>query len=200
MFRSVQDRCFVDFTELNLPISTPEIICLLQQKGFGVARIDAVTEARAHVGKAAFRLGVRMSETPDTFDCSSFTKWSYGRKGVWIPRLAIQQFEYSSPVEMNMLQASDLIFTSGYCSRAWHIGHVSLYTGSSVITAMIHDRRNGSSGIIEMPLETLLQKRKLRGARRIITSAINTATLIVPKEYEIESSDDIKYLVLSWIT
>lgn len=196
MLRAVKDCCFVDFTRLNLPLGTAEIIALLQQKGFGVIDVDVVAEARAVVGRAKFRLGVRMSETPGEFDCSSFTKWAYGHKGVWLPRFAVQQFECGQAVALEELSPGDLIFTSGYCARAWSVGHVSLFTGSSVITAMIREKY---SGVVEIPLETLLKERKLRGVRRVVFPSETARTIVVPARYEIETSDDVKYFVLSLI-
>jgi len=138
-----------------------------------------------------------MSETPSTFDCSAFTKWSYGRKGVWLPRLAIQQFACGYAVERHNISRGDLIFTSGYCSTAWAIGHVGLYTGQSVITAMIHGK---TSGVMELSLDELLRHRIWRGARRVIRHSRECATLLAPTSIEIETSDDVKYFVLSRIT
>ena len=138
-----------------------------------------------------------MKEAPKTVDCSVFTKWLYGRKGIWIPRLAVQQFGVGINVKHDDLQSGDLIFTSGYCPRAWHIGHVSLFTGSSVVTAMIQGHK---SGVIEISLEGLLRQRKLRGIRRIIPESEHAATIIVPRIFDIETSDDIRYLVLSWLS
>lgn len=197
LYRAVGNRCAVDVTSLRLPITNHEILDILYKKGFESVDVNIIDEARAHIGKAAFRLGVRMSETPATFDCSSFTKWLYGMKGIWIPRLATQQFEHCTPVDLEAIQTGDLIFTSGYCKKAWHIGHVSLYTGHSVITAMI---QKSGRGIIEISLEKLITQRKLQGVGRITNSLDEISTLIIPPSYEVETSDDIKYLVLSSIS
>ncbi len=197
MFRAVHDRCFVDFTKLNLPISSSETLQILRNKGFRTIDVDIIDEARALINKAEFRLRALTKEAPFVFDCSSFTKWLYGRKGIWIPRLAVQQFEYAAKVDLDSLQQNDLVFTSGYCSRAWHVGHVGLYTGNSVITAMIQKTK---SGVVEIPLATLLSQRTLRGIGRILPSPENTTTIITPSIYEVDTSDDIKHLVLSWTT
>jgi len=196
MFRAVNGRCFVDFNQLDLPINASQALELLCGKGFSVVDVDMVAEAMDHVGRATFKLGARMSEAPKMFDCSSFTKWLYGQKGIWIPRLAVQQFEFVPPVSLEELQHGDLIFTSGYCARSWYIGHVSLFSGRSVITAMIQKHE---SGIVEMSLQELFAQRKLRGMGRVV-SAASGVTVIIPTEYKVETSDDIKCLVLSWLS
>lgn len=200
MFRSVGNRCFVDFAQLDLPVATPDALSVLKSKGFETDDVDIVNEAHAHVGKAAFKLGASTLQAPQVVDCSSFTKWLYGRKGVWIPRLAVQQYDFGNPIESDSMKPGDLVFTSGYCSKAWPIGHVGLFTGQSVITAMI---QNGSSGVVELSLDALFERRKKRGVRRIVeTLAVSgdAVTLIVPSHCEIETSDDIKYFVLSLIS
>lgn len=194
MFHSVRERCFVNFDQFDLLISNSEAKKVLQNAGFEIADVDIVAEARKLVDKPKFRLGALMSEAPSVFDCSSFTKWVYERKGVWIPRLAVQQFNFGLAVNIEEARHGDIIFTSGYCARAWHIGHAGIFTGESVITAMIHGRQ---SGVIEIPPRELFARREFRGVRQFVASSQGTATIITPPRYEIETSEDIKYFVLS---
>ncbi len=197
MYHAVGNRCFVDFTEFGLPISSSEIIKLLGNRGFEMMDVDICLEARTYVSRSTFKIGAKFTEAPHLIDCSSFTKWLHGQKGIWIPRLAVQQYEFAEPIDSKQLRPGDLVFTSGYCRRSWHIGHVGVCTGQTVIGAMMQGQEGS---VVELPLHELLCKRELRGFRRIARTSKESHTVLVPRHYEIETSDDIKCLVLSWIT
>ncbi|AZG44885.1 C40 family peptidase [Gordonia insulae] len=59
--------------------------------------------------------------TPDGFDCSGFTQWSYRQAGVELPRLAQDQDTAGYPVSQGDLRPGDL--------AVWD-GHVAMYVGN----------------------------------------------------------------------
>jgi len=59
-----------------------------------------------------YKYGASVSkDAPNEFDCSSLVAWLFAQAGVSIPRVAIDQFVYSEPVEESDLQAGDVIFS-----------------------------------------------------------------------------------------
>ncbi|MYR06198.1 hydrolase Nlp/P60 [Gordonia sp. SID5947] len=59
--------------------------------------------------------------TPDGFDCSGLTQWSYRQAGVELPRLAQDQDTAGIPVSQSQLRPGDL--------AVWD-GHVAMYVGN----------------------------------------------------------------------
>lgn len=196
-FRAVGTRCAVDINALHLPISDEMALTILMQKGFQLVNVDVVMLARSRVGKSTYRRGARTHEGPDTFDCSSLMKWLYAQKGIWLPRRSIQQRQACIRVATDQLIAGDLVFTSGYIDYfdtdpGDGVGHVGLATGSSTI---IH-AANSKVGIIESPIETFVGNDAFRGIGRIIPAAMDVRTFACPVGREIESSDDIRWVIL----
>ena len=189
------DRCYIDFATLGLETFTARRS--LHSRGFRPVAVDMVSEARARIGKSKFKLSVDPHLAPDIVDCSSFTKWLYGLRGIDLPRYAAFQYERGKAVEISDLRAGDLVFTSGYCRQAWYVGHVSLFTGESVVTAMIV---KGVGRVVEMPLAQLLDMRELRGARRYAVLD-RGVTFLCPERYRVQGSvETLRSFVLSLAT
>ncbi|WP_094604692.1 hypothetical protein SPSIL_020770 [Sporomusa silvacetica DSM 10669] len=66
--------------------------------------------------------------SPDGFDCSGFTRYVFAQSGVYLPRMADEQFEVGRHVSYGRLQPGDLVFFSTYTSGASHVG---IYIGDS---------------------------------------------------------------------
>lgn len=60
--------------------------------------------------------------SPSGFDCSGFTRYVFAQSGVYLPRMADEQFEVGRPVSYSRLQPGDMVFFTTYASGASHSG------------------------------------------------------------------------------
>jgi len=137
-YRSTANRCAVALNDLHLPVSRGEIMAILNSKKFKVVDVDIIVLARECIGVSKYRRGARLYEAPGVFDCSSFIKWLYAQRGVWLPRRSIQQRELGETIGPSELIAGDVVFTSGYINYYINdptdgVGHVGVYTGDRTI-------------------------------------------------------------------
>ncbi len=197
VFRPTGKYCAVELKTLNLPVSDEQALTILTEAGFEPVAVDIVQLAWNLVGAKYWR-GARMHQAPEVFDCSSFTKYLYGQRGVWLPRRSIQQRNCGVAVELDDLQAGDLVFCSGYrdyfdTDPSDGVGHVGIATGEgSIIHAASHER-----GVVEDGVLSFLDDPDgFRGVRRIIPANANVVTLFTPSRREIETSDDLRWIVL----
>jgi len=196
-YRAVRNRCAVNLLELKIPFDPIDIIQFLHSIEFKLLNVDIIALARERIGKAEYRRGARPSESPDIFDCSSFVKWLYGQKGIWLPRRTIQQSVMGEEVDPSNLKAGDLIFTSGYINY-YHtrpdnesIGHVGIATGEN---SVIH-AANKRTGIQEVSLERFIPNDEYAQIVRRYVSK-DTLTFETPTHREVEWSDDFRWIIL----
>lgn len=188
MHRSVGSRCRI--APFALPAGSLD---LLAQKGFVAVEVDVVAEARSNIGLSSYRRGASIASAPGLVDCSGFTKYLYGLLGIWIPRLAVQQFAFGTPVDQTDLRAGDLLFTA---HRRYHqqsstdpIGHVGLATGEGTV---IHASR---PGVTEVSVgEFIRDDQGFCGACRIMGEG--ELTLQIPDDIEVETSDDLYWMAI----
>lgn len=195
-YMAVANRCAVELKDLHLPISRDESLAILISKGFTILNVDIIALAQECVGVAKYRRGARLYEAPEVFDCSSFIKWLYAQRGIWLPRRSVQQRELGEMVFFEDLSKDDIIFVSGYINyyindRSDGVGHVGIYTGNKTV---IH-AANKKNGIIESSVEEFIGT-KFRGIRRYTPKDVEVITLQTPEGREIESADDIKWIIL----
>lgn len=197
-YRAVANRCAVCFDDLDLPISSIEAVAILSKKGFKVLDVDIIALARGCIGTSFYERGVNVRCAPTIVDCSSFTKWLYGERGIWLPRRSIQQREFGELVSLDNISTCDLIFTRGHKNyylkdKNDEVGHVGIFTDMNTV---IH-AANKKSGVIEVPLDKFVGGKKIfRGARRYISKYKKIVTLQVPFQRTVEFSDDIKWIIL----
>ncbi len=196
-YRAVGNRCAVVLDTLRLPISREETLAILDYQGFAMVNVDIIALARQCISRSKYRRGAKPSEAPTVVDCSSFIKWLYGRRGIWLPRRSIQQRELGEVVNFDELVAGDVIFVSGWIDYyhddpANGVGHVGIYTGDKTV---IH-AANEEANIMESPLDTFVGNTKFRGARRYIPKDEEVLTFETPPTKEVEMADDIRWIVL----
>lgn len=199
-YRAVGNRCAVNFDSLHLSISQNEAVAQLIAKGFCLINVELVALARTCVGKSQYRRGARLREAPEVLDCSSFIKWLYGQRGIWLPRRSIQQREYGEIVQLKDIIAGDVLFVSGYINYYLGdpldgVGHVGIVTGNGTV---IH-AANRKIGIVEGSLESFIGKTNFRGARRYIPLNEQVLTFETPVGREVEIEDDIRWIILQTI-
>jgi cell wall-associated NlpC family hydrolase len=196
-YRAVKNRCAVDLDSLRLSITREETLAILAEKGFRAIEVDLVALARGCIGRSKYRRGARPSEAPDVVDCSSFIKWLYAQRGIWLPRRSIQQREFGETVDLSQLAAGDVVFVSGlidyyFSDPADGVGHVGIYAGEEKV---IH-AANGKIGVTETALDKFIGNNGFRGARRYLPKGKEIFTFAAPPEREIETADDIRWIVL----
>ncbi len=201
-FRTVGNRCAFIFEDMVPGVSQHSIFAALEGRGCSIIETDVVATARSVIGASRYRRGATLREAPEVFDCSSFTKWCYGRCGIHLPRLSIQQRGCGRPTAMAGLRAGDMLFTVGW--RNWYdeggpsngVGHVYLATGER---SFVHaSARN--SGVAEVSEEDVFgrhSEEELRGCRRLLPER-PWRTVVLPEELEIESADDLVWKVRMW--
>ena len=105
------------------------------------------------------------------FDCSGLVQASYASVGIWVPRDAYQQEDFTHPVAVHDVERGDLIFF-GSEKRATHVG-LYIGEGNYIHSSGIDHGRNGI-GIDRLtpPREEISQRlfQKLRGAGRVMES------------------------------
>ena len=198
-YRAVGNRCAVSLDSLGLLISNEKALAILVHKGFTILEIDIVSLARWCVASSQYRRGAVPSEAPRVVDCSSFIKWLYGERGIWLPRRSIQQRELGEHVVLADVQAGDVVFTRGvidyyYTDSSDGVGHVGLATGEGTV---IH-AANSKVGVIETPLASFVD-RGLRGVRRYIPKGKEILTLETPENRGVEIPDDLRWIILQSI-
>lgn len=196
-FQAVGNRCAVHVPSLDLPIADDQALLLLEGLGYRQIEVDTVALARERIGKATYRRGARMREAPDVFDCSSFMKWLYGRRGIWLPRYSIQQYEDCHLLPSGNFLAGDLVFSAGFrpyyrSHPAAGVGHVGIVTNDLTV---VH-AANSEEGVVEEPLAEWQQWVGFRGVRRRLPSGLPIITLECPPDAEVECSDDIRWKIL----
>ena len=202
IYRAVGNRCAVNFEDFNLSISNYKAKKILEDLGFKFLDKDLMLIAEELIKeKPQFKKLALPSEAPSVVSCSTFTKWLYGQKGIWIPHRAIQQYLFGEEIEIDNTQTGDLIFISGWNSDYYHkdpnekVGHVGIIKNRSTIISA----SNRYGGLAEISLDEFMswriEKRALRGVRRYIPADVVTHTLLVPNQFEVESSDDIGWII-----
>lgn len=197
-YRAVGNRCAVIFDSLHLPISCEETLMMLSRQGFTLVEVDIIALARQCIGTSKYRRGARLFEAPSVVDCSSFIKWLYGQRGIWLPRRSIQQRKFGEAVSLDELVAGDVVFTSGwidyyYDDPADGVGHVGIATGED--GTVVH-AANKKCGVTESSLDSFVDEKKFRSVRRYIPKEVEVFTLETPPSREVETADDIRWIVL----
>lgn len=197
IFRAVGNRCAVILNALNLPISCWKTLVILEKAGFILLDVDMVALARQCIGTSKYRRGARASLAPVTVDCSSFVKWLYGMRGIWLPRRSIQQCQFGEAADFNDSIAGDVVFVSGridyyFDNPTYGIGHVGMATGEGTV---IH-AASMKEGVTESLLSEFIGNNKFRCARRYIPKDIDVLTFQTPSHREVETADDMRWIVL----
>ena len=98
--------------------------------------------------------------TPSGFDCSGYVRYVFAQAGIYLPRMADEQYECGYPVSTDELVAGDLVFFSTYDYGASHVG---IYLGDgSFINA------SSSRGVVIDSLYSSYWGSCYIGARRVM--------------------------------
>lgn len=200
-YRAVKQRCALDLSALWIFIPEDEILAILKTRGFRVVNVDMVALARELVGRSRYVFDAKYKRAPRVVNCSSMVKWLYARRGIWLPKYAVEQREMGQVVADGDLQAGDLVFKAGTGWNLYHlhpseaVGHVGMATGQGTVIHAADSKR----GVVEDPCEHFLENGSYRGARRIIPAGHQVVTLVCPAGREIEHSSQLRWLVLPYL-
>ena len=98
---------------------------------------------------------------PGGFDCSGYIYYVYSQYGVWLPRMADEQYEVGVAVRRSQLQEGDLVFFSTYEPGPSHVG---IYIGGN---QFIH-ASSGAGHVTVTPLDKPYYAERYLGAKRVI--------------------------------
>ncbi|MBI4118266.1 MAG: C40 family peptidase [Parcubacteria group bacterium] len=199
-YRAVGNRCAVSLDSLHLPLSREETLAMLTDKGFTLVEVDIVALARQRIGTSCFRDYAKPRDAPWFVDCSGLVRWLYAQRGIWLPRLAIEQRRLGEVIALEEITAGDVVFVTG-CVNLYDtdpndgVGHVGIATGEGTIVNAANERVN----VVETPLRKFVggaEKSRLRGIRRYIPKSVEVLTFETPHGEEVEISADIRWIIL----
>lgn len=99
--------------------------------------------------------------SPSGFDCSGFIYYIFNEFGIFIPRMADEQFEIGLPINQSDLQTGDIVFFSTYEPGPSHVG---IYIGNG---QFIH-ASSAAGKVTITDLSKPYYQSSYLGARRII--------------------------------
>ena len=117
------------------------------------------TVAKTKLGK---RYVWGASGLKNTYDCSSFTKYVYRKKGITIPRTSIKQSKHGKYVKRSELKKGDLIFFDTSKKRKGYVNHVGIYLGNNKFIHASSAKRK----IVISSLNKKFYSQRYKGARR----------------------------------
>ncbi|MFE4709470.1 MULTISPECIES: C40 family peptidase [Paenibacillus] len=138
-------------------IGTPHAAAATASKGQSIVNLG-----KKYMG-VRYEFGASTSSTR-TFDCSSFTKYIFGKYGVNLPRTSVAQSKVGKAVSKANLRVGDLVFfSSGSRANGKNVTHVAVYAGNGKI---LHTY--GSPGVTVSDLNSGNWKRTYLKARRVL--------------------------------
>lgn len=203
IYRGVGNRIAINILDLGNNVSIEKAFSILKENGINEIEICMLSIAKELVTKAQWKLRSGQWEAPLFFDCSSLTKWLYGQKGIWIPRRPIQQFEHckksGESISLEHAKQGDLMFTTSQFKNGVRIGdndgwHVFFVSDNK--KAICATNSEFGIGVVEVPFTEIFKTRKLRKIYSVTERRIPLTTFLIPPNREIETSDDIKHIIL----
>lgn len=204
-YRAFGNRIAVVYETLGVPINFEDALAILKERGIRIIdKVNIVAIAKSLVGKAKWKLPSGTWEAPHYFDCSGFTRWLYGQSGIWIPRRPVQQYEFCKKLYGNIplknaLPADLLFVSSPYVNgrrveNQEKIGHVCIVSGER--QAICATNSEFGTGVVEITFDELFKSRTLEAVGRVVENLSLVHTFLTPPNREIDSSDDIKWIIL----
>ncbi len=121
-----------------------------------------ISHSKSLIGKVKYKFGVN-NPSKLWFDCSSFTKYVFGKQGISLKWGSVAQSKQGSFVARKNLQKGDLIFLS--TSKPGRINHVGIYIGGGLF---IHNTIGKSfNGLLISNINSSSYTKRYITARRV---------------------------------
>lgn len=201
---STQNRILFFKPKFNLTVSDEYLCSILASKGIHRVEVDFQSLAESLVGRS-WKWGARQWQAPEFFDCSSLSKWTFGHRGLWLPRRPEQQFRlflemnwiYASGAASN-LQRGDIVFVNSVYTAGKldpkknpnRISHVLVALGNSELVCASNSELG--RGVVKTSFPELVKTRKILGVGRVPQGGI---TFEYDPKREIETDEDISYII-----
>lgn len=132
------------------------------------AKLDVdslIDTAKRYIG-VKYEFGAGPYPQSKLFDCSSFTQYVFGKHGVRLPRLSVNQSKQGVAVSRSNLRKGDLMFFywPGRYRSNDIVGHVGIYIGDG---KMIHSSPVPEDGVQISDINAARWKRTFLKARRV---------------------------------
>ena len=180
-FEAVGNRCAFVTGSAESKCDRTRLTSILAKAGLGVHEIDPVEELRALVAQPWKAELYLKPYTPERA-----VQWAYGRKGVRIPRTALEQLDYGDSVPWSDAGRGDLVFA--LLGRTTHL--LGLATGSGAVIGAAP----GGGTLAEIGQSEIAKFQNLM-ARRPIRGGFTVLTVLTRSESEIFHSRDIRRLL-----
>lgn len=197
IFNAIGDRVAVDLVHMGLPIPSEEAVRILMDFGFSFHELRIIEDMREQTSVVEYSSDARMRDAPQHADCSGIIKWSFARSGIGIPRRSIQQRDcMGQRIHDAQIRPYDLVFRTRPSNNYFRtdpndeVGHVGLVTHARTVLHL------SPQGLCEEALEDFMSAHTFRGVTRIIPRPLSTMVLGIPPDHDIESSDDVMWLIL----
>jgi cell wall-associated NlpC family hydrolase len=160
-----------DFADDPTDSSTPEKVSMSSTRPVMMLAENQVNmdklldTAEKYIG-VGYDFGAKPYPKSGKFDCSTFTKYVYGKHGIELPRLSRQQGKVGRPVSRTSLRKGDLLFfyLPGRYKSNEIIGHVGIYMGGG---RMIHASNKPKDGVQITSINKSFWKKTYLSARRV---------------------------------
>jgi hypothetical protein len=124
-----------------------------------------IVTARRYLG-VKYKFGTGAYSKTKRFDCSSFTRYIYGKYGIALPRTARSQALKGNSVSRTKLRKGDLLYfyVPGRFKTSKKIGHVGIYMGNM---RMIHASPSPKNGVQISNINNAYWKHTFIRAKRV---------------------------------
>ncbi|QDR80187.1 C40 family peptidase [Sporomusa termitida] len=125
----------------------PQTYRALMGRDIPVSRDSSTTSVRRIIQTSMRYTGVPYvfgGTSPNGFDCSGFTRYVFAQSGVYLPRMADEQFGIGRAVSHSRLRPGDLVFFSTYAAGASHSG---IYLGDGKFISATSSRGVAINGM-----------------------------------------------------
>lgn len=124
-----------------------------------------IATAKRYMG-VKYKFGAAPYPQSGRFDCSTFTRYVFGKQGVSLPRLSRAQAREGVLVSRKMLRKGDLMFfyVPGRFKTNKTVGHVGIYMGNN---KMIHSSPEPKNGVQISNINQAYWKKTFLRAKRV---------------------------------
>jgi len=173
---------------LGIDISQKEVEEILNRRGYPWKyvnpREEVVSLAEKYIG-VPYKFGSSvLCDSPQTFDCSSFSAYLYAQAGVAIPRMSNDQYLFGIEIsEEDVLLGDEVFFLSNRDGlAAGAVGHNGIYIGNG---EMIH-AGGFDKGYRKVVKEKIIESKYFdtgfKGYRRLLSDEEERFVVTVPSE------------------